>query len=69
MKGSAIRSLILKDWRLHRIHIILSTVGGAAALAVLLVGGETATVLGSVWFFIALTQRTYRAATICFACR
>ena len=54
MKGSAIRSLILKDWRLHRIHILLSTVCGVAALAVLLVGGETATVLGSVWFFIAL---------------
>ena len=54
MRGSVIQHLIMKDWRLQRTAIILSLLGGAIALAVLQLGGETAIVLGSVWFFIAL---------------
>jgi ABC-2 type transport system permease protein len=54
MKGSAVQQLILKDWRLHRPHIILSIVGGGLALAILQLGGEAKFVVGSVWFFVAL---------------
>jgi ABC-2 type transport system permease protein len=54
MKGSVMGHLILKDWRLQRMAIILSIVWGGLSLAVLQWGGETAILLGSVWFFIAL---------------
>ncbi len=54
MKGSVVRQLILKDWRLHRMQIILSIAGGAAALSVVQIRSEVPFVLGTVWFFIAL---------------
>jgi ABC-2 type transport system permease protein len=44
----------MKDWRLHRLQILLSVAAGIIALAVLQYGGEVAFVLGSVWFFVPL---------------
>jgi ABC-2 type transport system permease protein len=46
--------LILKDWRLHSPVIILSIVGGAFALTILRMGGQTPFVLGAVFFFISM---------------
>ena len=49
-----IGQLILKDWRLHRLQILLAMVVGLLALAVLQRGGEVSFVLGSVWFSVAI---------------
>lgn len=46
--------LILKDWWLHSPVMILSFMGGAIALAILCIGGQTPFVLGAVFFFIAM---------------
>jgi ABC-2 type transport system permease protein len=56
MKGSVVRHLILKDWRLYRLQMVLSIAGGATALAILQWrgGGEGAMTAGSVWFYVAL---------------
>jgi ABC-2 type transport system permease protein len=54
MRGSVITQLIFKDWRLQRLPILLCIAGGGIALALCLRGGETALVVGSVCFFIAL---------------
>jgi ABC-2 type transport system permease protein len=48
------QQLILKDWRLHRPHILFSIAAGAAALALVQVPRELAAILGIIWFFIAL---------------
>jgi ABC-2 type transport system permease protein len=53
MKDSVIGQLILKDWHLQRTQIFFTTAGGLVALALLLIGGEVATVIGTVWFFVA----------------
>src|ERR1700674_2972099 len=52
--NSVIQTLILKDWRLHRTHLLLSLGAGGIALAVLQLRNETAFLLGAVWFFISL---------------
>jgi ABC-2 type transport system permease protein len=54
VKGSVALRLALKDWRLHSQVIVLSIVGGAIALAVLRIGGQTPFVLGTVFFFMSL---------------
>lgn len=54
MKGSVVRQLIVKDWRLQRQLIFLSIAAGVIALGVFQWGSEPAMVVGSVWFFIAL---------------
>ena len=54
MNGSVVGHLILKDWRLHRLHISLAVTVGAISLIIFEHGGELPVVLGSVWFFIAL---------------
>jgi hypothetical protein len=54
MSSSVVGHLISKDWRLHRFHVLLSLVGGAAALALFQVKREVPFVLGAVWFFVAL---------------
>lgn len=46
--------LILKDWWLHSPVMILSIAGGAIALAILRIGGQTPFVLGVVFFFISM---------------
>jgi ABC-2 type transport system permease protein len=54
MRGSVVRHLILKDWRLQRGLMAITTAGGAIALAIAQFSGETRVVVGSVFFFIAL---------------
>jgi ABC-2 type transport system permease protein len=54
MTNSVIRQLVLKDWRLYRLFIFLTVVGGAVALAVSQLATETTVLLGSVWFFVVL---------------
>jgi ABC-2 type transport system permease protein len=54
MNGSIIRPLIWKDLRLNRLLISASTAAGAVALLMVEFGGETARLLGAVWFFVAL---------------
>jgi len=54
MRGSVTGHLILKDWQIHRVPILLTMAAGAIALAIFQWGGETAFVVGSVWFFVAL---------------
>ena len=54
MRGSVVQTLIWADWHRHRMHILLSLVGGALAFALIQVGGELPTILGATWFFISL---------------
>ena len=54
MSSQVMQTLILKDWRLHRTHIVMSFAAGVIALALLQVKGETAFLVGSVWFFVSL---------------
>ena len=54
MTSSVIGHLILKDWRLNRRLISLSIAVGLIALVIAQCGGQTARLLGSVWFFVTL---------------
>jgi ABC-2 type transport system permease protein len=54
MRNHVALRLILKDWWLHSPVIILSILGGAIALAVLRIGGQTPFVLGAAFFFISM---------------
>jgi ABC-2 type transport system permease protein len=54
MKSSATLRLIAKDWRLNSRVILLSIMGGAAALGVLTIGGQTSLVLGAGFFFASI---------------
>lgn len=54
MNSRVIQTLILKDWRLNRTQILISLAAGLIALALLQVKGETAFLVGSVWFFVSL---------------
>jgi|SRR5579872_7466010 len=54
MKGDVVLSLILKDWQLNSRVIIFTIAGAAIALAILLIGGQTPVVIGTVFFFISI---------------
>ena len=54
MNGTVIRALILKDWRLHRVQVLLSLVASGAALALVQLRNETSFLIGTVWFFVSL---------------
>jgi len=54
MTGSVVGHLIMKDWQIHRVPILVTMAAGAVALGIFQRGGETAFVVGSVWFFVAL---------------
>jgi hypothetical protein len=54
MNGGVIRILILKDWRLHRVQVLLSLAAGGVALALLQLRDEAAFLIGSVWLFVSL---------------
>jgi hypothetical protein len=51
---SVVKQLVLKDWQMHRRHLIGTIVWGAAALALLLVKREPFSVVGCVFLVIAL---------------
>ncbi len=54
MKTNVMMELVLKDVRLQRQTIIFTIVAGAAALAILLIGGQTPVVIGTVFFFVSM---------------
>jgi ABC-2 type transport system permease protein len=54
MNGAVIRSLILKDCRLHRQQILLSLVASGGALALVQLRSEAGFLIGTVWFFVSL---------------
>ena len=54
MKSNVMLQLILKDWRLQRLTIVLTIVAGAAALAILMAGRQMPSLIGSVFFFVAI---------------
>jgi ABC-2 type transport system permease protein len=54
MTTNVVLRLVLKDWRLQRLMILLSIIGGLIALAILRIGGQTPVVIGSAFFFIAM---------------
>jgi ABC-2 type transport system permease protein len=54
MNGSIIGQLILKDWRLNRLLISLTLAVGIIALVLAQYGGQSARLLGSIWFFVSL---------------
>lgn len=54
MKTNVMLQLILKDWRLQCRTIILTIIAGVAALAMLLIGGQTPIVIGTVFFFVSM---------------
>ena len=54
MNRSVVWALIMKDWRLQREPIIVSTVAGALSLGMFHFKSEVPFVLGAVWFFVAM---------------
>jgi len=54
MKTNVMLQLVLKDWRLQRRTILFTVLAGAAALSILLIGGQTPVVIGTVFFFVAM---------------
>ncbi len=54
MINQVIQTLILKDWRLHRLHILLSLLAGGLSIGILQIPNDTAFLLGAVWFFTTL---------------
>ena len=54
MKTNVMLQLVLKDWRLQRRTIIFTILAGGSALAILLIGGQTPVVIGTVFFFVAM---------------
>lgn len=54
MKTNVMLDLILKDWRLQRQTIVFTILAGVAALAILLIGGQTPALIGIVFFFVAM---------------
>jgi ABC-2 type transport system permease protein len=54
MNGTVIRTLILKDWHLHRTQILISIAAGAISLGIVQLRSETAFLVGTVLFFVSL---------------
>jgi ABC-2 type transport system permease protein len=54
MKTDVMLHLVLKDVRLQRRTIIFTILAGATALAILLIGGQTPVVIGTVFFFVSM---------------
>ena len=54
MNLNMVKRLILKDWYLQRLPILLSLLGGAAALAILLFGGKAGFMLGLILLITVL---------------
>lgn len=54
MSGNVVRTLILKDWQLHRTQILISIAACGIALGIIQLRSETAFMVGAVWFFVSL---------------
>jgi hypothetical protein len=54
MSAPVVGRLVLKDWRLNGVLISLAFAIGLGALLIVRFGGETARLVGAVWFFVAL---------------
>jgi ABC-type multidrug transport system permease subunit len=54
MKTNVMLQLILKDWRLQSRTIVLTAIAGTSSLAILLIGGQTPVVIGTVLFFVSM---------------
>jgi hypothetical protein len=54
MNYAMVKRLILKDWYLQRWPILLSILGGAASLAVVVGGGKAGFILGTILLVTAL---------------
>jgi ABC-2 type transport system permease protein len=54
MTTNVMLNLLWKDVRLQRPTVILTVVAGVAALAILLLGGQTPVVIGTVFFFVSM---------------
>lgn len=54
MKTDVVMQLILKDFQINSRVTIFTIAGGAIALAILLIGGQTPVVIGTVFFFVAI---------------
>src|ERR1041384_245745 len=54
MKTNVMLQLILKDWRLQSRTIVLTAIAGTSSLAILLIGGQTPAVIGTVLFFVSM---------------
>lgn len=54
MKTNVMLDLILKDWQLQSRTIVFTLLAGAAALAILFIGGQTPAVIGIGFFFVAM---------------
>ncbi len=54
MNYAMVRCLILKDWYLQRLPIVLSLLGGAVAMAILVLGGKAGFMLGLILLITAL---------------
>lgn len=54
MKTNVVLQLIWKDFQLNSRVIMFTLMGGVLALAILLIGGPTPVVIGTVFFFVAI---------------
>ena len=54
MNLSMVKRLILKDWYLQRLPILLSLLGGVAAMAILFFGGKAGFMLGLILLITVL---------------
>lgn len=54
MKTNVMLQLVLKDWRLQQRIIIFTILAASAALGMLLLGGQTPVVIGTVFFFVSI---------------
>jgi hypothetical protein len=54
VKTNVLLQLVLKDWRLQRRTIVFTILAGSVSLAILLIGGQTPVVIGTVFFFVSM---------------
>jgi ABC-2 type transport system permease protein len=63
MNFAMVRRLILKDWYLQRLPILLSLLGGSAAMAILVLGGKAGFTLGLILLVTVLIASTAISTT------
>jgi ABC-2 type transport system permease protein len=63
MNWNMVKHLIWKDWYLQRLPILLSLFGGAAAMAILILGGRPGFILGLIFLITVLIASTAVSTT------